>query len=144
MPKLVLTLDTETGHIDYDYPEGECLPPVIINGSVNSHLKGCGEATERVVTGWYIGVQVGEHPEEQERQRHMGRLLMWRDRQREVLTKEVDDDGVSLLDISLRCRLEGAIELAETLLKEMGYQEGPKESVTISEKEPSGEQERQE
>lgn len=136
MSKLILSLDTETGHIDYKYPEHVDVPQVTVNATMEGHLKGVGENQERVITGWSISVRVGELPEERERQRLIGRLLKWSDKQKEALRKEVDDDGMSTLDIGLRCRLEGAIELSEALLEEMGYQEEPPQQESPQQEPP--------
>ena len=144
MAKLILTLDTETGDIDYDYPpeeehdhsEGSTLPPIIVNGTCQSYLKGTGwlvvdegpvrvdeDVAQRVVTGWAINVQVGELPEERERKMHISRILKWRTRQQAALKANVDEEGLSTFDVGSRSRMEGAIELADELLHEMGYTE---------------------
>ena len=130
MAKLILTLDTETGDIDFDYPpeeehdhsEGSTLPPIVVNGGCQGYLVGA-ENPKHVVTGWAINVQVGQLPEERERQLHIGRILKWRARQQEALKANVDAEGISTFDVGSRSRIEGAIDLADELLHEMGYTE---------------------
>jgi hypothetical protein len=124
MAILTLKLDTETGHIEYDYPEKQIredhpggsdvdgVPPIIVNGGYQGYLSG----NTPIVTGWNLNIQVGKLPEERERQHQMGRLLKWRDRQREVLNQP-DFTGVD------KEKLEGAIEMCDLLLNEMGYTE---------------------
>ncbi len=132
MAKLILTLDTETGDIDYDYPpeeehdhsEGSTVPPIIVNGGCQGYLLGA-ENPKYLVTGWAINVQVGELPEERERKMHISRILKWRTRQQAALKANVDEEGLSTFDVGSRSRMEGAIELANELLHEMGYTEEP-------------------
>ncbi len=132
MAKLILTLDTENGHIDWDYPEeiSEDVPPVLVSGTITGYLSGAGEHEKTVVAGWNISVQVGELPEERERRQHIGRLLKWRQRQQQILDNP-DYTGVD------QEKLEGAIELCNALLSEMGHVEpGENEKEPTDDGEP--------
>lgn len=133
MAILILMLDTETGHIDYEYPEDEIredgtgrVPPVLVNGNFTSYLKGAGEDAEKVITGWNFDVRVGQLPEEKARQEHIARLLKCREQQQQALEVVDEDDGTSALDAISHSRLEGAIEICTILLQEMGYEPQPK------------------
>lgn len=148
MAILILKLDTENGHIDYDYPEKQIredhpggsdvdgVPPIIVNGGYQGYLNG----NTPVVTGWNLDIRVGQLPEERERQRQVGRLLKWRDRQLAVLNKP-DFTGVDSE------KLKGAIEMCNLLLTEMGHvdpvADPPSESAD-EEKEPTDDEEGQE
>lgn len=113
MAILILKLNTDTGHIDWGYPaDEEGVPSILVNGGVTGYMNG----DAKVISGWNLDIRIGDHPEERERRIQVERLIKWRERQKEVLNHP-DFTGVD------QEKLEGAIEMCNILLNEMGYRE---------------------
>jgi hypothetical protein len=111
MPKLILTLDTETGLVDGENQSEEVFT---INGNAQAYMRG----DEKVITGWQIYVEMGKTTQTEERSRCGLGVIKWRDRQKEALRQAGDD-----IDQGARARLEGAIAMADQILAEIGFEE---------------------
>lgn len=120
MPKLILTLDTETGRVAYDNQSEEVFT---VNGNTQAYMRG----NETVITGWHIYVEMGKTPQSVELRRCGLGVIRWRDRQKMELARQLAAiapyDEAETFGPEERARLEGAIEMADQILNEIGFVE---------------------
>lgn len=103
MSKIVITLDTETGRVDYQGAE-----KLTVSGGANSFMRG---DNELVVTGWQLFITLGKTPEDEAREQFQ-KLLAGETRYLELLMENADYEEAAAL--------AAKIDFGKSLLERIG------------------------